>query len=568
MAIVVGALAWYAVAMASTLRKSGSIDEFPHLAAGLAVLEYGDFRVNPEHPPLVKVLAALPPYLFYRPDLGVQRRNEHVVPWVEGRGSEFGYFVLFHGGRDPQRLLLLGRLMPALFGLLGAVFAFLWGREMSGRCAGGALAAVMLLLYPEYTGHARLVTLDVPALAGCAAVSWFGWRWWRRPDWRRASVFVATSAIGSQIKLPVITFTVFLFLVMGFLMLLRRRRGLFRKYVAVALATIVAGYIAFWAGAGFRFSYHPDSVAPTVRQVTNMPPAQGSRALDKVVNWAWRNKLLPESALGVIIAAGSFAGRDMYMFREHSTKGWYHYFLVTMGVKTPVLMLAGFAAAGVWAALRTRGRKHGRRQVRFVLHRAAFLGVPFAALFVLYILQKPNIGHRQILFVYFPLCVLLGVGLDAALRHRLARWFAYACVAGQVLAFAVTYPHYETYFNEIVRTPLHGAEIVEDSNVDWGTDVPLLADVLRELGSPPINLALFGYNRPESYGIAEFSWILPSYPWTMYMRDYEPPDPQRVTAVSLNTLKAVRHFYPELCGREPDVLLNSIVLFLPPGVRR
>ncbi|HZN05007.1 MAG TPA: hypothetical protein VFD06_15590, partial [Candidatus Polarisedimenticolia bacterium] len=40
--------------------SSQTSDEAAHLSAGYSYLTRGDFRLNPEHPPLIKELAALP----------------------------------------------------------------------------------------------------------------------------------------------------------------------------------------------------------------------------------------------------------------------------------------------------------------------------------------------------------------------------------------------------------------------------------------------------------------------------------------------------------------------------
>ena len=41
-------------------QQSATMDEVAHLPAGYSYVVTRDFRMNPEHPPLVKVLAALP----------------------------------------------------------------------------------------------------------------------------------------------------------------------------------------------------------------------------------------------------------------------------------------------------------------------------------------------------------------------------------------------------------------------------------------------------------------------------------------------------------------------------
>src|SRR6266852_7849220 len=44
----------------AALRESVTIDEVAHIGAGVSYLQKLDLRYNPEHPPLPKVLAALP----------------------------------------------------------------------------------------------------------------------------------------------------------------------------------------------------------------------------------------------------------------------------------------------------------------------------------------------------------------------------------------------------------------------------------------------------------------------------------------------------------------------------
>src|SRR5271156_6778480 len=64
-----GAFAWLALLLvalailrsAITTRLDGfTIDEAYHIAAGVSYVKYHDFRINPEHPPLVKLWVALP----------------------------------------------------------------------------------------------------------------------------------------------------------------------------------------------------------------------------------------------------------------------------------------------------------------------------------------------------------------------------------------------------------------------------------------------------------------------------------------------------------------------------
>src|SRR4051794_28303301 len=53
-------VAFVVFAIANIRAMSPTTDETTHLAAGVSYLGAHDFRLNPEHPPLLKMLAALP----------------------------------------------------------------------------------------------------------------------------------------------------------------------------------------------------------------------------------------------------------------------------------------------------------------------------------------------------------------------------------------------------------------------------------------------------------------------------------------------------------------------------
>ena len=52
---LMGILAFFSMKGIST-----TMDELPHIPAGYSYLSQKDYRLNPEHPPLIKDLAALP----------------------------------------------------------------------------------------------------------------------------------------------------------------------------------------------------------------------------------------------------------------------------------------------------------------------------------------------------------------------------------------------------------------------------------------------------------------------------------------------------------------------------
>src|SRR2546428_4491284 len=78
-------------------RLSATSDEPIHLASGYSYWKTRDFRMNPEHPPLAKLLAAIP-LLALHPRFDTTDKN-----WKTGNEDTFGDDFLY--GNDADRLL-------------------------------------------------------------------------------------------------------------------------------------------------------------------------------------------------------------------------------------------------------------------------------------------------------------------------------------------------------------------------------------------------------------------------------------------------------------------------------
>src|SRR6185436_12215669 len=83
--LAAGILVYASLAISGMLTTSAYYDETAHLPAGYTYLKLRDFRMNPEHPPLVKELAALPLLL-----MDVQVKTDR-PEWARGQQWEFGH---------------------------------------------------------------------------------------------------------------------------------------------------------------------------------------------------------------------------------------------------------------------------------------------------------------------------------------------------------------------------------------------------------------------------------------------------------------------------------------------
>src|SRR5690242_13352606 len=121
-----------AVLALSVRGESQTYDEAVHLAAGYSYWKTGDYRMNPEHPPLGKLLNALP--LLTLPLDDVRQAPEWQKP--EGVGEfDFGHRFLYSNRMGADDLLFRARVITVVLTFcLGLILAY-WTRRQFGVVA-------------------------------------------------------------------------------------------------------------------------------------------------------------------------------------------------------------------------------------------------------------------------------------------------------------------------------------------------------------------------------------------------------------------------------------------------
>jgi len=131
---------------------SNTWDEPEHLAAGIELLDRGQYEYDTEHPPFGRVLLALG-----RTSPG----RALSAPRAERHAGRHRYPVLRRALRALSHACPAG-VLPFLALLLFATW--LWARRLF-RSQGAALLCVLLLVsVPAVLGHAALASLDVARL--------------------------------------------------------------------------------------------------------------------------------------------------------------------------------------------------------------------------------------------------------------------------------------------------------------------------------------------------------------------------------------------------------------------
>lgn len=555
----------FVLGLTSQRSKSAVYDEPVHIAAGYTSLRFGEFRFNPDHPPLATRFAAAP---LLAMDV---RFPESDPAWAMGRPYEVGRRFLYRWN-DGDRLLERGRSMILVLAAGLAAIVFLWTRALWGFPA-AALALLLAVTSPDVIAHGQLVTTDMgAALFIFATVAAF-----ERATSRMtaARVIVAGLALGCAlatkfsafILLPVLALLAVTVVIRGEPLtvavgtaprVLDRPSGKLTA-VAAALALMIAiAFACLWAAYGFRFAATPDPSFEAGIPWDRLRPDEP--ALGKAVDVMREGHLLPEAWLwGFVRFFKHQQARPAFLLGAHSDEGFPAFFPVSFAVKTPIALLVLIGMA-VWLTLARRLR--GRSDV--------FLWIPLALYTVVSLTRGINIGHRHLL----PLYPFLFVAAGRAATWAAAAWprRGPAVLVGVLAAWHLgaalwVHPHYLAYFNEVAGGPRRGYRILVDSSLDWGQDLRGLKSYMESRGIPRVKLSYFGTADPAYYGIA--CDLLPGYlplPREV-VRTFAPGDVLAISATNLQGVyldAADRPMMERLRKEEPvGSVGHSILIFRP-----
>jgi hypothetical protein len=505
--------------------NSQTYDEGATLASGALLLRGGP-DVNAEHPPLARVLSALPNELVHPPRLDVER-------WLSRHESVFGLGrdYLYEGGVPHREVIALGRVPMVvatvlLVALIGLFALRLWGPRAGLLALALAAFDPNLIAYGSLASHDGLLALFV-TLAAFAIAEFFA-----RP--RNGTLVVIGLATG------------------------------------LALVTKFSGLVVV-GGVGLAFLLQAILVGGMPLTLLELaPPPRGLRSLAHaagnvliallvallVVRLAYGARGLDGYVVGVRAQlAHQAGGHPAFFLGEISTRGWAAYFPVAIALKSPPLLLV---LAGVSVALFRRGRAFGNAWFVVLL--------PVVLLLVTLVLSRVDIGVRYAL----PLFPLLAV---AASRVVTIPWPRGAVVAlavalcHHVVAAIRIAPHDLAFFSDLAGGPARGHRYLADSNLDWGQDLGTLAEWSRVHRPARLSLAYFGTASVEAHGIA-YEPAPSSCPHLAPWRGAPAEPDGRGAFLAVSTMNAQGLFFSDhasyawLSGRTPVALLGySIAVY-------
>jgi 4-amino-4-deoxy-L-arabinose transferase-like glycosyltransferase len=445
-------------------------DEGNHIYSGYMSWKRADFGLNPEHPPLVKLLATAP----------LLKMALHVP---EPAGIYYKYDAYVGGremlsGADKDVILFRTRMAAGLLAVLLALLIFAAAREMFGL-GPGFLALALAAFDPNLLGFGALVTTDTGVSCFLLATVYAFYRYVKSPS----AVRLLLAGLCAGLALAAKHNGTFLLPILTLLVICECARTIAEdraamapvwkrpvKLVAALALICVLSVFVLWSFYGFRYSARPRGMAlqPPMAELTSHLNPGEAKAIAVIARW----KLLPESYL--------FGAADVRTVGEyyHSfilghiyPHGVWFYFPVVLTIKCTEALLALLFMAAVAIVVR------GLWKQREIL----FLAIPAAVCLIVPMCFHLNTGVRHILPVYALLWPLAAGGAYTLARGRWA-WVLVAAAVLHIAASLTAFHNRIPYANFLWGGPNNTHKLLTDSNADWGQQLNGVREYLVNRG--------------------------------------------------------------------------------------
>jgi hypothetical protein len=575
--------------------KSATFDEPLHFMGAWLQTHYADFRCDPEDPPLWKYYAAIG---TAKDRLQVPTSGliwDSILNNPENGGLFFKQVFYYTQGNDAIAALGEARSRMLLLGAaIGAVIAW-WAWRLAGPHA-AIIAVVAFCFDPNFLAHSPLLKGDVPITLALLLLTASIWLLGKRATLARCLLVAVMFGAALNVKMSGILAVPILGLallfrvalpqswpILGWTARTRARRLLAAAGIAVGSALIA--WISIWAC--YRFRYAPTS-DPTASFNFNELVAEArnhqafaalhayflnaAQAYQWQAHWhpsfflrfaLWVNehRLLPQAWIaGLVITYGNAASFEGYLLGHTTMVGWWYYFPLVMAFKTPLTTLIALALSlGYWAVVRPRAPAWDTFSL--ALLPMFYLATAMSSAY--------NVGIRHILPIYPFLFIFLGITFAATLRRRrgVAITVALLFVLGLGAETYSAYPDFIPFFNVAAGGWQNGPHLLGDSNLDWGQDLPAIAEWQSEHPEYQMYLNYFGSADPRYYRIHYVK-----LPGSAEPDDESPTDSRpHVYVISGNAFQtlwlspAEKNLYAKLQSQEPmTVLGHCVYVYSPP----
>ncbi len=505
----------------SSRQKSAAFDETFHLISGYSYLTTHDPRLQWEHPPLAQVVAAS---ALWGQGLTPIQTDNHA--WQTGDAEHFvDQYLWVENASLAANMIWRGRipliLLTALFGL--ALFFAL--RDLVSESA--AWVGLTLFAFdPNIITNGRLITTDM-AVSGLMLVA--VWRlaiYLRQPNWLNL-IFtgVATGLAFSSKLTAVLLIPSFLAIVLVYRLPAQKWGKVIGRRLMALVGIGVIALVTLWGVYGFEFG----QISP------NLPPLPAPTFFGGIPHVLNRVS----------------DGTPTFLLGQTDDNGWWYYFPLTFLLKTPLPLLILLIVA--------ISQRRWRETIIWW----------FPALLILIVAVNSTlqIGYRHIMPMLVFALAWAASSVDSWPKLRWRQVALGSLTAWLVISALMTFPNHMSFSNLLAGGTRNTWRVFADMNVDWGQDLPALANYMQEHPDEHLYLSYFGSAFPAAYGVdatmlPSFARILSGPIYSSFNAQTPPPGTYAISAtmLRLGLLHEGRDLFAFFRERQPDEMAGGSIL--------
>jgi len=478
------------------------MDELAHLGAGVSYWQKLDLRMNPEHPPLAKLLAAAPlvargVHVDYRGEIWTWSGQGFFNPMLAE--MPFGDWILTHWN-DRDATLRWARAPMLLLLLATGLVIYRYGERLSGNW-GGAFALCWFATMPVFLAFGPLVLTDTAVALFSLVALWTFATLWRDQSKRATRRFALALALALLSKFSA-GLLLFVFLAFPFVL----------RWMPLSGQPAGAAFRAWWRRGWRQTGKGILGAALLVYAFEFVLSWNEPTTLLKMIGSGWaalalRRLLLPAvTYLGGVVLFAVGAVRPAYLFGHAYPHGVWFFFPVMTLLKSTLAFLAAVALS-LAAAVAARFGRPPATAVRSGMEfhwRSLWLGMVIITLACMMSPMTISIRHFTVPLALLSLLLAPVPRLLENLREagrpwaRPTLWLAAALAAASVVTAVRAWPYYLQFLNSFASgRPAY--ELVSDSNLDWDVELPEVEAFVHQHGLDHVLIDSYNVADPAVY---------------------------------------------------------------------
>lgn len=495
----------FTIMIFAAIGDSGTVDEIAHIPSGYSYDRYGDYRLNPEHPPLAKALAGFPLLFLDLKDIRLDWTWNAIDQW------DAGWHMIYGGGTDPAQIIFWARLPMILLTLGLGLLLYFWSKKLYGRKV-SLLVLALYAFYPDILGHGHLVTTDIAAAFGFV-VSIFAFDLMLEKKTWKYIIFAALAFALAQL----LKFSAFLLFFIFLILILFRAKldknenttywqslwRYFKMYFWMSILSLIAVWIVY-----IPFVFHtPAAIEHSVIE-NNLLPGDARTAIFRNFLHHFEGnavtRALGHYLMGIMLVIARVAGGNAtYIMGRLSDKSISWYFPVAWLIKTPLTVILML----VWSFIllfvfRSKDKKSAWQNWLFL--------TPVFVYWAFTLKGSLNIGIRHLIPTIPFVLLFIGKSMYRYLGDENFPLTLQGLVISVLVIFMGIntlsyYPQYIAYFNALVPRA-ERYKYLTDSSLDWGQDLLRLRDYVAENNIDNIKVDYFGGSVPSFYIPESTEW--------------------------------------------------------------